>query len=54
MLGGDFDGDKIQVIPVKEIYTLNNKYFDCTIMDFISEMESLMPNNFKFKELIEK
>ena len=54
MLGGDFDGDKIQVIPINSIYNLNKKYFDCTYLDFRSEMESLMLDNFKFKELIEK
>lgn len=54
ILAGDFDGDKIQVIPINSIYTLNKKYFDCTYLDFRSEMESLMLNNFKFKELIEE
>lgn len=52
MLGGDFDGDKIQVIPLINIYKDNKKFFNTTFFEFEQEMLNLMPSNFKFKELI--
>lgn len=53
MLGGDFDGDKIQVIPLGAIYGRNKELFRVTSSEFSAEMMRLKPSQFAFSELLE-
>ena len=53
MLAGDFDGDKIQVIPLGAIYGRNKELFRVTAREFSDEMMRLKPSQFAFSELLE-
>lgn len=44
-LGGDHDGDKINVIPVKNLFDNNEEFFDCVIGEFDSECFNISPSN---------
>ena len=50
-LGGDFDGDKVQVMKLKTIFYGNREYFSCSYEEFENEMNKLIPSNFAYSEL---